>query len=229
MAGGAGTRFWPLSRRKKPKQFLPLAGAGASLLAATVARIAPMIDAEHVLVVTNKKLVTATARALTRVPSENILAEPVGRNTAPCIAWAAAHVRRRDPDAVLAVLPADHYIANPEAFLVAAGQALSAASDGMLVTIGIQPTRAETGFGYIEMGEGIGVQPGVRRAQSFTEKPDRALAEQLVAGRAHLWNSGMFFFGARAIQDAIARHLPELAPIADAPDDDAVRRMYKKL
>lgn len=209
MAGGSGTRFWPASRGSRPKQLLPLAGGDASLIAETVERIADLVPAERVLVVTSELLADATAAELRMLPRENILAEPLGRNTAPCVGWAAAHVRRRDPNAVLMVLPADHHIGDPDTYRKTLETALRAADDGALVTVGILPTRPETGYGYIEQGESMG--DGVRAVTRFVEKPDLARAEQFLASGHFVWNSGMFFFRADAVLAEFERQLPALA------------------
>jgi mannose-1-phosphate guanylyltransferase len=208
MAGGAGTRFWPASRRAKPKQLLPLAG-DLSLLAATVRRIAPIIPPARVLVVTAAHLVDASRAELPDVPAENFLAEPAARNTAPCVGWAAEVVRARDDAGILAVLAADHHVTDEAAYLASVRVALAAADTGALVTIGLRPTRPETGYGYLELGEPLG--DGSHRALRFVEKPDRQLAEEFVASGRFLWNSGQFFFRATAILDAIDVHLPALA------------------
>jgi mannose-1-phosphate guanylyltransferase len=210
MAGGAGTRFWPASRAKTPKQFLPL-GADASepLLAATVRRIGPLIPPERVYVATGEALVEATSRAAPSVPRAQILAEPVPRNTAPCVGWATATLLRRDPDAILAVLPSDHFIRDEPEFLRDVERALDVAREGYLCTIGVVPTRADTGYGYIEVGEALSLFAfGVSR---FVEKPDHARAEAFLRGGKHLWNAGMFFFQARTMARAIEAHLPDLA------------------
>lgn len=209
MAGGSGTRFWPASRGSRPKQLLPLAGGDLSLIAETVERIAPLVPSERVLVVTSELLADATAAELRMLPRENILAEPLGRNTAPCVGWAAAHVRRRDPDAILMVLPADHHIGDPDTYRKTLETALSAAADGALVTVGILPTRPETGYGYIEQGASIG--EGVHAVTRFVEKPDLARAEQFLASGGFVWNSGMFFFRADAVLAEFERQLPALA------------------
>ena len=206
MAGGSGTRFWPASRRLCPKQLLPLAPVDdRSLLRATLERIAPLVPVERVLVVTSAALAEATAAELPELPSENLLAEPSGRNTAPCVGWAASHVRRRDPSGVLMVLPADHHIGVPEAYLAVLRRGLDAASNGAMVTVGIEPTRPETGYGYLEVGEAVGEQ--IHRARRFVEKPNRQRAEQFLAAGNFLWNSGVFFFRADTILDAIAAHI----------------------
>jgi mannose-1-phosphate guanylyltransferase len=210
LAGGSGTRFWPASRRMRPKQLLPLAGAASEpLIAATLRRLAPLVPPERVWISTGTRLVDATAAALPTVPRANFLAEPVARNTAPCIGLASATIARMDPDAIVAVLPADHFIGDEPAFRAVLARAAEIAADGWLTTIGIVPTRPETGYGYIEVGDSIGSNAhAVRR---FVEKPTREKAESFIAGGHHLWNAGMFFFRVSVMRDAIAAHLPALA------------------
>lgn len=208
MAGGSGTRFWPLSRADRPKQFLSLGPDSRSLLRATAERVWALIPPERTFVVTSELLRGQVERELPEVEPGRILAEPVGRNTAPCIGWAATHVRRLDADAVMTVLPADHYIGDTDAYLNTLRRGLEAATHGDYVTIGIRPTRAETGYGYIEVGSEL--DPGVFRARRFVEKPNRQRAEQFVASGGFLWNSGMFFFRASRILEAIDIHLPGL-------------------
>jgi mannose-1-phosphate guanylyltransferase len=222
MAGGSGTRFWPASRAKTPKQLLPLAGDGReSLLAATVRRIAPLVPPERVYIATGQHLADATAAALPSVPRAQLLCEPVPRNTAPCIGWANATIARRDPDAIVMVLPADHFIVDEDAFRAVLARAIASADAGRITTVGVVPTRAETGYGYVEIGAEIA--PGVRAVARFVEKPDRARAEEYLAGKRHLWNAGMFFFRASAMKDAIAAHLPALAAGLAKIDDAAAR------
>jgi mannose-1-phosphate guanylyltransferase len=208
MAGGSGTRFWPLSRSDRPKQFLSLGPDSRSLLRATAERVWALIPPERTLVVTSELLREQVERELPELGATRVLAEPVGRNTAPCIGWAATHVRRLDPNAVMTVLPADHYIGDSEAYVETLRRGLEAATHGDYVTIGIRPTRAETGYGYIEVGGEL--DPGVFRARRFVEKPNRQRAEQFVASGGFLWNSGMFFFLASRILEAIDLHLPGL-------------------
>jgi mannose-1-phosphate guanylyltransferase len=208
MAGGSGTRFWPLSRRAWPKQFLALAGRDESLLQSTVRRIAGLISNERVLVVTSEQHADATREQLPDLPRENVLAEPAARNTAPCVAWAAAHVSARSPSAVMAVLPADPHIGDEPAYRALVMQAAVAAESGGLVTIGVTPTRPETGYGYIEVGAEI--EPGVARVQRFVEKPDLAHAQQFLRDGRFLWNSGMFFFRADTVLCEFERQLPDL-------------------
>lgn len=216
MAGGSGKRFWPQSRRDRPKQLLPLGDGNEPLLAATARRIEELIPPDRVYVVTNERLSDAIQEMLPDVPAENILAEPVGRNTAPCVAWAAAHVRRLQPEGVIAVLPADHHVRDEPGYVQAVSRALDAAATGDMVTIGIQPTRPETGYGYIEVGEPIA--EGVHRARRFVEKPNRQRAEQFLASGNFLWNSGMFFFRADVILDAVHTHLPGLGEVVEEFD-----------
>jgi mannose-1-phosphate guanylyltransferase len=223
MAGGAGTRFWPASREARPKQLLPLADPAGreSLLTATVRRIAPIVPPERVYIATGAKLVEATARELPKVPRENLLAEPVARNTAPCIGWATATIARANPEAIVMVLPSDHFITDEAGFLKVVEKALGGARAGYLTTIGIVPTRPETGYGYIEIGSTVGAD--LNEVARFVEKPDRARAEAYVAGGKHLWNAGMFFFRAKEMSAAIRRHLPELADGLAKIDAAAVR------
>ena len=213
MAGGSGTRFWPLSRADRPKQLLPLAGGDEPLLTATVRRAMRVSAPEDVLVVTSERLAAATRAVVPSLPAQNVLAEPVGRNTAPCIGWAASRVARIDPDAVCAVLPADHHIADEDEYARVLAVALEAAADGDIVTVGIRPSRPETGYGYIEIGEPLG--ESAHRCRRFVEKPNRQRAEQFLAAGTFLWNSGMFFFRARTMLDAIRAHLPGLGATLD--------------
>ena len=208
MAGGSGTRFWPLSRSDRPKQFLSLGPDARSLLRATAERVWALIPPERTFVVTSELLREQVERELPELDATRVLAEPVGRNTAPCIGWAATHVRRLDPDAVMTILPADHHIGDTAAYVDTLRRGLEAATHGDYVTIGIRPTRAETGYGYIEVGTEL--DPGVFRARRFVEKPNRQRAEQFVASGSFLWNSGMFFFLASRILEAIDLHLPGL-------------------
>lgn len=220
MAGGSGTRFWPLSRRARPKQLLPLGPDDRSLLRATAERVWTVLPAERTFVVTSEQLRDQVETELPELSAQRILAEPVGRNTAPCIGWAATHLRRLDPDAIMAVLPADHYIGDPDAYIDALERGLDAATHGDYVTIGIRPTRAETGYGYIEVGSEL--DPGVFRARRFVEKPNRQRAVQFVASGRFLWNSGMFLFLASRILEAIEQHLPGLGTQLQRYDEAAL-------
>lgn len=208
LAGGSGTRFWPASRKSRPKQLLALGPGSDSLIARTVRRIEPLCPASRVYIATGAHLLDATRRELPWLPEPAFLGEPSARNTAPCIGWATAVIHRRDPDALVAVLPSDQHIGDVEAYLAAVSLALQAARDGTITTIGLTPTRPETGYGYIEAGADR--SPGVRAVVRFTEKPDRPNAERYLASGRHYWNSGMFFFRAADMLAALAEHAPDV-------------------
>ena len=213
MAGGRGTRFWPLSTTRRPKQLLRIVGE-RTMIQETAARLAPLIPAERLWVVTGAEQAAEVARQLPALELARLLVEPVGRNTAPAIGLAARHLAARDPEAVMAVLPADHAIADPAAFRDALSAAAAAArAHPVLVTLGVTPTRPETGYGYVERGEEAGSFGGrpLYRVAAFHEKPDRATAERYVAGGRCDWNAGIFVWRASVILDEIAAHLPELA------------------
>jgi mannose-1-phosphate guanylyltransferase len=209
MAGGSGTRFWPASRRLRPKQLLPIApDSEDSLLVSTIRRIEPLCPHERILIVTGEHLLAATREAVAAFPGVTVVAEPTPRNTAPCIGWGAAIALRRDPSAIVMALPSDHHVRDEAAFREAVARAVRSAESGPITTIGIAPSRPETGFGHIEASDEIA--PGVRRAVRFVEKPDRARAEEYMRSGRYFWNSGMFFFRASVMMEAIAEYLPEL-------------------
>jgi mannose-1-phosphate guanylyltransferase len=215
MAGGVGTRFWPRSREKSPKHLLHIVGK-ETMLQQTVKRLEPMVDSRNVFVVTNRLQKSQIAKQLSKVPEGNIIVEPVGRNTAPCIGLAALHIHRLDPDAVMVVLPADHLIQNEDEFRSVLKIAVeTAANSDSLITIGMTPTHPETGYGYIQyMSDRTPDNPyydaGVRKVKTFAEKPNLQTAEQFLASGDFLWNSGMFVWRAGAILKQIERTLPEL-------------------
>jgi mannose-1-phosphate guanylyltransferase len=215
LAGGSGTRFWPLSRKKTPKQLISVFG-GKSMLQRTVERIIPM-KPKRIFVVTNELQAEETARQLRDYQKEcriDIIEEPVGRNTAPAIGLAAAIIARHAPDALMLVLPADHFIAREEEFRRTVLKGREAAVNGYLVTMGIVPDRPETGYGYIEADRdlrGAGPYP-VRR---FVEKPSLEKAEEFVRAENFYWNSGMFIWRADVILDSILTHMPELSGALD--------------
>jgi mannose-1-phosphate guanylyltransferase len=216
MAGGSGTRFWPASRRAVPKQFLRVAG-NRTLIQETAARLGDLIPPERRLVVAGVDHVALVRKQLPKIPPENVLAEPTGRNTAPCVAWAALEIARRSPDSVQVVLPSDHVIRPaPEFRKLLRAAADEAAQSQALVTFGIRPTFPATGYGYIELGESHGTRgkAEVFAVRRFVEKPDRARAEEFLATGRYLWNSGMFVWSTAAILAALREHAPQvLSPL----------------
>lgn len=229
LAGGSGTRLWPASRRARPKQLLALTAEDLPMVVAA-ASLGSAVASEgaSVMVVTAESLVDATRAA---APTLEIVAEPVGRNTAAAIGLAAAILAERDPDAVLVVLPADQHVTDRAAFaeILRAGMA-AAERDDAIATIGITPSRAETGFGYLEIA-GAGQHGTVTAVKRFVEKPDRATAEQYVASGRYLWNAGIFCATARRLLAEMDRHLPETAAavrtIARSPGE--APRLYPTL
>jgi len=212
MAGGKGARFWPRSREKMPKHLLDIVGE-RTILRETVDRIRPLTPADRILIVTGRSHAAEVIRQLPEIPPENILIEPIGRNTAPCIGLAALHILQRVPDAVMMVLPSDHRIGDEAGFRRALQVAAGAASQGNpLVTIGIRPTGPETGYGYIEQGDLYSTtgDEKIYRVRSIREKPPREQAEQFLAQGGFSWNSGMFVWKASTIITAIERFLPDL-------------------
>ena len=212
MAGGKGARFWPRSREKMPKHLLDILGE-RTIIRETVDRIRPLVPAERTLIVTGRSHAAELIRQLPEIPPENILIEPVGRNTAPCIGLAALHILKRVPDDVMLVLPSDHRIGDEAAFREVLQAAADAALQGdPLVTVGIRPTGPETGYGYIEQGERYSDNTSheIYRVRSIREKPPREQAERFLAQGGFSWNSGMFVWKASTIIKAIGLHLPDL-------------------
>jgi len=207
LAGGSGTRFWPLSRAKKPKQFLSLV-TDRTLIAETFVRVEPLCSSERTWVVCGKDHVAGVREALPDLQDEHLLVEPAARNTAPAIGLACVHALREDPDATLMILPSDHHIARPEAFRTALSAAAQASQNGDLLTLGIQPTRPETGYGYLRRGAER--RPGVFAVDAFVEKPDAATAQRYLQDPAYSWNAGIFVFRADAMLEALRRHLPKV-------------------
>ncbi len=211
MAGGKGTRFWPRSRAATPKQLLDITGE-QTMIQQTVERVLPVSGPEKILIVTNAEQAEELQRQLPVIPAENIIIEPVGRNTAPCICLAATKIHKTAPGEVMAVLPADHHIGSPDAFVASLRIAEKAAADtGALVTFGIQPNAPETGYGYIEYdaGKSTGLE-NVFTVLNFHEKPDRKRAQQYLAQGNFLWNSGMFIWKTSVILDYIENLLPAM-------------------
>jgi mannose-1-phosphate guanylyltransferase len=215
LAGGSGTRFWPRSRRAHAKQVLALDGE-RSMIQQTVERLKPLVAAEKIWVITNEYLADEIADQLQGVPASQIIQEPAARNTAPACGLAAFLIERQNPEAVLGIFPSDHVIANEPRFLKALqkGIAVAAAGDNMVV-LGIEPTRAETGYGYIETGD-LTRDDAALHVRRFIEKPNQNRAEEFVAAGNYYWNSGMFMWSARTLANAVREHLPETAPLLEA-------------
>ncbi len=213
LAGGSGTRFWPRSRKARAKQVLALDG-DRTMIQRTVDRLAPLTGSKDVWVITNGLLSKEICGQLDMVPWDQVVCEPEARNTAPAAGLAAFLLERQNPDAVLGMFPADHVIEDEPAFLAAIERAvaLAAAGDNMVV-LGVTPTRAETGYGYIETGEAM--PDGELRVRRFTEKPNAQRAEAFVAAGNYHWNSGIFIWSARTLANAVREHLPETAPLLE--------------
>ena len=206
MAGGIGSRFWPKSRQSMPKQFLDILGTGKSFIRHTYERFAKIVPAENFLVVTNDKYRQLVLEHLPELDERQVLCEPVGRNTAPCIAYAAYTLMKANPDAEMIVTPSDHLILNEEDFRSIIAECLDfAAEHDALMTVGIKPTRPDTGYGYIQVSDS---QP-ISKVKCFTEKPDLELAQVFLQSGEFFWNSGIFIWKVRSIIEAFEKYLPE--------------------
>ncbi len=214
MAGGIGSRFWPLSKNNYPKQFLDVLGTGKSFIRATFERFLPLVPAEHFLVVTNAAYKQLVLEQLPELNADQVLCEPMRRNTAPCIAYATWHILSQCPEASVAVTPADHLVTNEREFQRVIGQGLDFVEGhrDALMTIGIRPSRPETGYGYIEVEA---VQDGIVPVKNFKEKPDLETAKRFVADGRYFWNSGIFLWSTDAIMAAFRQHLPDMAALFD--------------
>ena len=229
MAGGIGSRFWPLSTPEFPKQFIDILGCGRTLIQLTVDRFKGLCPLANFWVVTNAAYVDIVREQLPDIPEGHILAEPAARNTAPCIAWACWRIRQEDPEANVVVTPADAVVMNPEEFRRVIGNALAfTAHSDAIVTIGIKPSRPETGYGYVEVGSEVGSRKSevctasansklrlpnseLKRVSAFKEKPSREVAEQYLQAGNYLWNAGIFVWNVRTITDAIRTYKPNIA------------------
>ncbi len=225
LAGGVGSRFWPLSTAQRPKQLLPLAGE-RPLLVEAVERILPLVPADRVLVVTSAALAAPIRDALPALPAAHVLAEPFAASTAPALAWATALAAARDADATILSLHADWTVADPATFRAVAGRALDLAEQGdVVVTVGARPTRPEIGYGYIVPGAPLGGIDGGRRIARFVEKPSAERAAELMREGA-LWNTGLFAWTARRFREEVRAHTPELAAGLEALDRGDAAAMY---
>lgn len=237
MAGGRGERLWPLSTPDNPKQ-LHSFGTAESLLRSTFERTREIADSSRVYAVTNEQIAARVREHLPEIPGENVLAEPVGRNTAPCIAYAALTIARKDPDAVMAVFPADHWISDRQGFTAAISFGIEAlrGHPRLLITLGMVPDRPETGYGYIAPGEvaARGASHRLHRVLTFREKPDLKTAKTYIE-KGFLWNAGMFLWRVDTILDAFRVHLPGMHSLLSAMNerqeirDEDVREFYDRV
>ena len=207
MAGGVGTRFWPKSRKNMPKQFLDILGNGKSFIRMTFERFSARIAPENFLVVTNQNYKSLVLEHLPELKPEQILCEPIGRNTAPCICYAANYLNKIAPDSLMVVTPSDHYVADEKGFIGTLDACTEfAGANDVLMTIGINPTRPETGYGYIQRSSAEPLSP----VKCFTEKPNLEVAQAFIRSGEFLWNSGIFIWKTSAILSAVERYLPEM-------------------
>jgi len=210
MAGGGGTRFWPWSREKRPKQILPIL-SDRPMIWETVERVRPFAPAEKIFIVTARSQAKELHRQVPQIPPGNILMEPQGKNTAPCLCLAAVHIQKRDPEAVMVALPADHFIGNQRGFLrtLKAGARFAADQD-FLITLGVRPTEPETGFGYIQEGTLLGKDGGIQifKAKAFREKPAQKKAVAYLRRGDYFWNSGIFIWRITVFWEAMKKFLP---------------------
>ncbi len=234
MAGGIGSRFWPMSRANYPKQFLDILNTGRTLIQSTYDRFALFIPSENIYVVTSEQYKDIVARQLPEIPKENILAEPSRKNTAPCVAYISYKLRQTNPDANLICAPADHIILEPEKFKKICQEALHFTSHiKALITLGIKPTHPNTGYGYIQYDQHA-VSDNVFKVKTFTEKPDRELAKTFLASGDFLWNAGIFVWQVKNIIQAFENLLPEIHEVFDAEKEHfntlsektAIERIY---
>ena len=211
MAGGVGTRFWPYSRNSRPKQFLDVLGTGKTLLQSTYERFLPLCPQENIFIVTHEEHRDLTLEQIPEIQSGQLLAEPMRKNTAPCIAYACHKIAKSNPDAIVVVAPSDHLILNEEDFHTTIRKAADQAKgQDKLITLGIKPVRPETGYGYVQYLES---KNPLKKVKTFTEKPELALAKKFIESGDFVWNAGIFIWGVQAILKSFAKHLPEMAEV----------------
>lgn len=219
MAGGIGSRFWPISRTNYPKQFLDILGTGRTLIQQTLARFERFLPKENIYVVTSNEYIDLVKEQLPGLPIENIIGEPFRKNTAPCIAYISAKLLQKDPEASLIVAPSDHLILEEDKFREVCTNALSFVNHfNALVTIGIQPTYPNTGYGYIQH-ESLEATPAVYKVKTFTEKPNKELAQTFIDSGDFLWNAGIFVWQVKRIMEAFHQHLPEMYELFSSEAD----------
>ena len=211
MAGGIGSRFWPLSTPEFPKQFIDILGCGRSLIQLTVDRFSGICPEENLWVVTNRSYVDIVRKQIPGIPAQHILAEPAARNTAPCIAWACWSIRQEDPEANVVVTPSDAVVMNPDEFRRVIGGALDfTAGHNFIVTVGIKPNRPETGYGYVK-AVAVENMSEIKAVEAFKEKPDLETAKAYLKDGNYLWNAGIFVWNIKTITDSLCRYKPGLA------------------
>ncbi|MCC7401596.1 MAG: mannose-1-phosphate guanylyltransferase [Chitinophagaceae bacterium] len=219
MAGGIGSRFWPMSRTDHPKQFLDILNTGKTLIQQTFDRYSMLVPAENIYVVTSKEYISAVKEQLPVIPEENILGEPFRKNTAPCITYIALKLLKKDPDALMIAAPADHLVLETEKFFQTSRTALDFVNHfNALVTIGITPHIPNTGYGYIQH-DTVAAAPGIYKVKTFTEKPNLELAKTFLASGDFLWNAGIFVWKVKHIVAALEKYLPEIYEIFAAEKD----------
>ena len=239
MAGGAGERFWPISKGNHPKQFIDILEDGSTLIQQTYRRLSRIFFQENIFVVINEQYLSLVFKQLPQIPRGNILCEPARRNTAPCIAYACHKIAAKNPDAVFVVAPSDHVIVKENDFLDTLKVAMDAATQQeWLLTLGIQPSRPETGYGYIKFSEGNPYPQDIRiqKVGTFTEKPNMEIAQQFLKSGDYLWNAGIFVWSAAAITSALKEHLPEVnelfkpeaIPYNTSQENGAIQQAYFK-
>ena len=239
MAGGIGSRFWPMSRQTRPKQFIDILGVGKTFLQMTYERYARIVPAENILIVTAKRYRDLVKEQLPEMPDENILLEPYKRNTAPCVAYATYKLYKKNPDATVVVAPADHLIIGDDLFTGTITSALEAAEKSdRLYTIGISPTRPETNYGYIQINKAFAEKVGPHasyQVKTFTEKPNAELARVFLETGEFFWNSGMFIWSLKSIKRELERYLPEVTTLFNGGEQfyytpgeaDFIQRVYE--
>ena len=224
MAGGIGSRFWPMSSEERPKQFLDVLGCGRTLIQLTLDRFTPLVPMENVWVVTGARYADLTREQLPDVPEGNILSEPCRRNTAPCICYVSWKIKRRDPRANIVVTPADHWVADVEGFRQAVGEAMEfTAETDAIVTLGVKPSRPETGYGYIkaDLAFSSSRKKNIYRVDAFREKPDAPTAELYASEPDYFWNAGIFVWSVSTVVNAFRVYQPEMS--------QSFERLFKKL
>jgi mannose-1-phosphate guanylyltransferase len=215
MAGGVGSRFWPVSRTEHPKQFIDFFGVGKTLIQSTYDRFLAICPPENIFIVTNEIYRDLIRTQLPSLPDNQILAEPVMRNTAPCVAYGSMKIASMNPDAIIVVAPSDHTIAAPDAFIAAIETSIKAASENeVLITLGIKPSRPDTGYGYIQYTDTtLPTDQQIHQVKLFTEKPNLDLAKSFIQSGDFLWNAGIFIWSAKAINKSFKKHLPDMHEI----------------